>query len=45
MSVIDIEKDKEVKKVKERNKKGVGPLKSKDKKYFSKIRTAVKKQK
>lgn len=44
MSVLDIEKDKVVKQVKEREKRGLKPLKSKDKDYFSKIRTAIKKQ-
>jgi hypothetical protein len=42
---MDIEKDKVVKQIKEKIKKGVKPLQTKDKKYFSKIRTAIKKQK
>jgi hypothetical protein len=45
MSVIDIEKNKEISKIEKRKKKGLKPLTSKDKKYFSKIRTAVKKTK
>lgn len=45
MSAIDIEKNKEIAKIEKRKKKGIKPLTSKDKKYFSKIRTAVKKSK
>ena len=45
MSALDIEKNKEVKKVKKRKDRGVKPLKQKEKEYFSKIRTAIKKQK
>ena len=45
MSVLDVKKNKEVKKVKEKIEKGVKPLKQKEKRYFSKIRTAVKKTK
>jgi len=45
MSAIDIEKNKEVAKVEKRKKKGLKPLTTKDKRYFSKIRTAVKKSK
>jgi hypothetical protein len=45
MSAIDIEKNKEVKKVKKRNEEGISHLTSKKKSYFSKIRNAIKKKK
>jgi len=44
MSAIDIDKNKEIKKIEKRKKKP-GKLTSKDKSYFSKIRTAIKKNK
>tara|TARA_R110000851_G_scaffold23718_7_gene69195 strand:- start:810 stop:953 length:144 start_codon:yes stop_codon:yes gene_type:complete len=42
MSAIDVEKNKDLEKVKKRKNKGVEPLKSKDKRYFGKIRKAIK---
>jgi len=43
MSAIDVDKDKVVKQVKERQEKLGKPLQQKDKRYFSKLRSAVKK--
>ena len=44
---MDIEKNKQIKQIEKRKKKEskIAPLKHKDKRLFSKIRTAVKKQK
>ena len=42
---MEIEKNKVLKQVKERKEKGIKPLTSKEKSYFSKIRTAIKKKK
>jgi hypothetical protein len=45
MSAIDVVKDPNIEKVKKRKEKGIVPLSSKKKSYFSKIRSAIKKTK
>jgi len=45
MSVIDIVKDKDAKKLKEKLEKGIKPLTNDEKSYFKKIKRAIKKKK
>lgn len=47
MSALDVEKNPNVEKVKKKKEKEkvIKPLSHEDKRYFSKIRTAIKKQK
>jgi len=45
MSAIDVKKNKELEKLKERKDEAIGPLTTKKKKHFSKLRNMINKKK